>query len=84
MLDSDDACPGTTLGAVIDDDRCSSDQRLSLYCPVDADYRNHGEDESCVAHEVEDQVDVGLFTPDEGGAIKSTAAQSDIGNKLKD
>ena len=44
-------------------------------------WKNHGEFVRCVAHEVEALVTAGLITEEEGDALVSSAAQSDIGKK---
>ena len=74
-----DSCPGTALGAVIDSDGCSSGQRFEKACPSDSIYRNHGKYVSCIAKEAERQVELGLITVEQKGAIVSAAAQSDVG-----
>jgi hypothetical protein len=81
VLDVNDDCPGTIFGVVIDPDGCSSEQRLEALCPVGGVYRNHGQYVSCVARETEYQVDLGLISEEQKGAIVSTAAKSSIGNK---
>lgn len=81
VLDSADNCPGTSLGAVIDSTGCSSVQALEASCPVDADYKNHGQYVSCVAEEAERQVLVGLLSENEKGEMVSIAAKSDVGKK---
>jgi hypothetical protein len=81
VLDSDDLCPGTAPDAQIDVDGCASDQRQEKNCPSDAEWRNHGQYVSCVSHEADDQVDIGLITRQEANAMVSSAARSDIGKK---
>jgi hypothetical protein len=58
---------------------------VDCFCPCDAQlddtpWKNHGQYVSCVTHEVKRLVAAGLIAPNEGGPIKSTAAQSDCGN----
>ena len=48
-----------------------------------ADYRNHGQYVSTMAHFAEDLLDAGLITEDDADSIVSCAAQSDIGKKPK-
>jgi hypothetical protein len=79
--DSNDDCEGTALGQLVDDRGCSSSQLFNAICPTDAEYKNHGQYVSCVAHEAKRQVDDGLILMDEKGHIISSAAKSDIGKK---
>lgn len=80
-MDAVDACAGTTPGSVIDGSGCSSAQLFELVCPISGVYRNHGEYVSCVASEASRQVNVGMITEDQKGALVAAAAQSDIGKK---
>lgn len=79
--DAIDECPGTSLGSLIDDLGCSSSQLLEATCPVDGDYRNHGQYVFCVAMEAKRQVEIMLITEQEKGSIVSSAAQSDVGKR---
>jgi hypothetical protein len=81
VLDSDDLCPGTAPDAQIDGDGCASDQRQEKNCPSDAEWRNHGQYVSCVSHEADEQVEIGLITRQEASGMVSSAARSDIGKK---
>lgn len=81
VADGEDGCAGTSPGAPILVNGCSSPQQLELQCPANAAYRNHGQYVQCVAHEAEAQVSAGLIRVDEKDAMVSTAARSSIGKK---
>jgi len=51
------------------------------YCDPCGDWKNHGEYVSCVAHAVNEAVENGDITEEEGDEIVSEAAESDIGKK---
>jgi hypothetical protein len=76
--DPEDACDFTELGVPVDDEGCSSDQRLARVCPAHGTYRNRGAYVSCVAHEAAEQVRIGLIDEEAQGAIVSAAARSGI------
>ncbi len=48
-------------------------------CPCDADWKNHGEYVSCVAHTTKQKVNDGELTSQERAAIVSAAGQSECG-----
>ena len=50
-------------------------------CDPNANWKNHGQYVRCVAHEVEELVNAGVITHEEGDVLISSAAQSDIGKK---
>ncbi len=50
-------------------------------CDPNADWRNHGQFVRCVAHETDALIEAGILTQEEGDALISSAAQSDIGKK---
>ncbi|MDJ0762523.1 MAG: carboxypeptidase regulatory-like domain-containing protein [Myxococcota bacterium] len=50
-------------------------------CDPNASWKNHGEYVRCVANEVNDLVDRGLISEDEGDVLVNAAAQSDVGKK---
>lgn len=52
-----------------------------LSCDPRADWKNHGEFVSCVAHEVKILIEMGLITEEEGDALVKSAAQSSVGKK---
>jgi hypothetical protein len=81
VADLEDLCDRTALGAEVDVDGCSGQQLVELACPCDADWKNHGECVSCVAHEAEEQLDAGLITLDEKGQIVSEHAKTGCGKK---
>ena len=68
--------PGTfeIPGNAVDED-CNSE----ILCDSDAEWRNHGQFVSCVAHEAEALLEAELITEAEKDAIVSEAAQSDVG-----
>ena len=76
---TEDLCPDTPAGEVVDADGCSGGQAVDLECPPDDAWANHGSYVSCVAGAVNDAVAAGLLTNAQGAAIKKSAAQSDIG-----
>ncbi len=78
--DSEDLCPDTPAGAVVDADGCDGEQSVDLECPPDDAWASHGAYVSCVAGAVNDAVAAGLLNNAEGAAIKKAAAKSDIGN----
>ena len=78
--DTGDACPETVAGPV-NEDGCNGDQLIELFCPLDADYSNHGKYVSCVAKASKEALRQGL-TPSGGhGEIVSEAAKSSKGKK---
>ncbi len=79
--DSQDDCVGTAEGALVDENGCSGEQLVDLSCPCNSGWRNHGEYVSCVAHAAEDQLQAGLITIQEKGAIVSARAKSGCGKK---
>ncbi len=81
ILDQMDLCPETGLGVLVDSDGCGGEQRVDDACPCDSDWKNHGEYVSCVAHAAQDQVEAGLITEEEKGAIVSARAKSGCGKK---
>lgn len=58
------------------DENCDGDLGNCYPC---LDWQNHGKYVRCVAHAVNDLVDAGFITEDEGDVLVSSAAQSDIG-----
>jgi hypothetical protein len=73
--DSNDLCPGTPDGEVVNENGCSIDQ----LCPCESPWKNHGQYVSCVAHAAEDFVAAGLITDAEKDAIVPEAGQSSCG-----
>ena len=74
-----DECHFTALGEIVLPDGCSIDQT----CACDADWKNHGQYVSCVAHACNVLVAADLITGEEHGIIVSAAAHSDCGVKEK-
>ncbi len=50
-------------------------------CDSCEDWKNHGHYVRCVAKEIEILVDLNLLTPEEGDALVSSSAETDIGKK---
>ena len=72
-VDADEICDevDTCIG---DETACPPDP-----CPCDADWKNHGEYVSCVAHYTQDLVQAGQLTHQERADIVSAAGQSTCG-----
>ena len=82
--DSQDLCPGTPAGAIVDGAGCSIDQIAPCSGPASGGaWKNHGQYVSAVAQAVEAFVAQGLITADEADAIVSQAAQSGCGSAPK-
>lgn len=86
--DSGDQCVDTAAGASVDQFGCSGEQNIANLCACEGptegqSWKNHGEYVSCVAHAKNDQVNMGLLTEAEGGAIVSAAGQSSCGKPAK-
>lgn len=81
VLDDYDACPGTPIGPIVDDDGCSGEQSVDLTCPCNNSWKNHGKYVSCVARAAEEQLEDGLITEEEEDAIMSARAKSGCGRK---
>ncbi|MDD9891335.1 MAG: thrombospondin type 3 repeat-containing protein [Gammaproteobacteria bacterium] len=79
--DAIDACPATPAGAVVNAEGCTGLDVVETACDADGDWKNHGQFVSCVSNAVDAAVDGGLLTEEEGEAIVSAAAQSDVGKK---
>jgi len=78
VADSVDSCPDTPSDALlVDSAGCS----LFQYCPLDEEWRNHGQFVSCISHVAEQWLESGLITEDVKDIIVSEAAQSDVGKK---
>ena len=60
------------------DENCDGDLGDCSPC---LDWKNHGQYVRCTAHTVNDLIDAGILTEDEGDAIMSYAAQSLIGKE---
>lgn len=80
VLDEDDACPGTSPEAAVDEQGCSIDQ----LCPCDASmagepWRNHGDYVSCVSHAADDFRAAGRIDQEQPGTIVNEAAKSRCG-----
>lgn len=75
VLNVDDSCPATRLGAVTDGAGCA----ISDYCPCDADWRNHGAYVSCISRTARTFAKASLISKREKGRITSSAARSDCG-----
>lgn len=83
VLDNVDACPDTAEGLLVDETGCSGAQSVANICPADDEWKNHGGYVSCVSNAVEDAVETGLLTEEEGEAVINSAARSDVGKPNK-
>jgi hypothetical protein len=81
--DSQDPCPLTELGSVVDASGCSSQQRFDLACPPDAEYRNHGAYVACIGSEAGAQLELGLISEQEHDAAIAEAARSARGRAAR-
>jgi hypothetical protein len=80
--DSVDLCPDTPAGSLVDANGCSIDQLAPCAGPASGGtWKNHGQYVSTVAHVVEEFVDQGLITEEQGEEIVEQAAQSDCGKE---
>jgi hypothetical protein len=70
--DSEDDCPDTPAGEMVNSSGCSVDE----LCPCENEWKNHGSYVRCVAHASEDFMNDGLITEAEKDAIVSEAAES--------
>ena len=78
--DSQDACPNTPPGPVVNADGCSIDQLVPCAGPAaGGPWTNHGEDVSGTAHVADTVVAAGLITEDETDATAGAAGQSTCG-----
>jgi hypothetical protein len=78
IADTEDACPTTEAGALVDATGCS----IAEYCGCD-DFRNHGGYVSCTDRTAEAFLQGGLISELEKDSIVSTAAQSSCGKPVK-
>ncbi|WP_372768199.1 hypothetical protein [Pseudoalteromonas sp.] len=83
VLDSQDFCPETTQGALVNEFGCSGAQLVLVSCPVTASYKSHGQYVSCVSKAAEQVWQEGLIDEDEKDQIIEQAAKSDIGKRNK-
>jgi len=82
--DTEDACPGTAVGDVVEANGCSIAQLCPCEDPESLDlWKNHGEYVSCVAHATNLFIDLGLISEDDKGAIVTAAALSTCGRRNK-
>ena len=58
---------------------CASLEQLPDMCPAEADWRNHGQYVSCVAHYLNRRLAASDITEEQKGELQSLAAQSDVG-----
>jgi hypothetical protein len=66
------------------DDDCAAARQAPEDCPVDIEWRNHGQFVSCVAKHAEARLAAGHITAEEKDALVSVAAQSDVGKKHRE
>jgi len=80
--DSQDQCPNTPAGAVVDADGCSIAQLAPCAGPSSGEtWKNHGQYVSAVAKTAESFLAAGLITKAEKDEIMKAAAQSNCGRK---
>jgi hypothetical protein len=80
--DSQDQCPNTPAGAVVDAHGCTIDQLVPCAGPSSAGtWKNHGQYVSAVAQTAEAFLAASLITEAEKDLIVKAAAQSDCGRK---
>jgi hypothetical protein len=78
--DSQDLCPGTLAGAIVDGNGCSIAQIAPCRGPRSGgNWKNHGQYVSAVAQAAEGFLTQSLISPIEAEAIIEEAAQSDCG-----
>ena len=75
--DSQDQCPNTPPGSIVNADGCSIDQLV----PCDGPWKNHGQFVSAMAHVTKEFEREGLITQAQRSAIMTAAAKSDCGKK---
>lgn len=63
------------------EDEIDPQELVDESCEPDEAWKNHGEYIRCVSHRVEELIEDGMITEEDGDAIVSTAAQSDVGKK---
>jgi hypothetical protein len=83
VLDDADVCPNTPPGSIVNAEGCTGIDVVEAACPVLGSYKNHGAFVSCVSNAVEGEVAAGLLTEEEGDAVVSAAAQSNVGKPAK-
>jgi predicted extracellular nuclease len=83
VLNDDDECPMTPMGAVVDENGCSVAQLAPCEGPrgTTDSWKNHGKYVSSVAHYANHFKQLGLITAKEKGQIVSAAARSSCGRK---
>jgi hypothetical protein len=80
--DSQDLCPGTPAGEIVDANGCSIDQLAPCSGPASGGtWKNHGQYVSTVAHTVKAFLKEGLISEEQAEEIIEQAAQSDCGRK---
>jgi hypothetical protein len=77
VLDTEDACPMTAAGEVVDATGCS----VADLCPCEESWGNRGEYLSCVNQTVQTFLEAKLITAQATAALISAAAQSTCGQK---
>ena len=73
--DASDLCPGTGPGEAVNSNGCS----IAQLNPRNADWRNHGEYVSSLAHTAEEFLETGLITEEEKDAVIAEGARSGCG-----
>ena len=77
--DSQDQCPNTPPGAIVDSHGCSIEQLV----PCNGPWKNHGQFVSTLAHVTESFARAGLITEGQAGDIVSSGARSNCGKDKK-
>jgi hypothetical protein len=77
--DSQDQCPNTPPGSIVNAEGCSIDQLV----PCDGPWKNHGQFVSTLAHVTQDFVRDGLISESQRNDIISSGAQSNCGKGKK-
>jgi hypothetical protein len=62
-------------------DEIDPQELVDSSCEPEEAWKNHGEYIRCVSHRVEELIEDGMITEEDGDAIVATAAQSDVGKK---
>jgi hypothetical protein len=79
VADSQDQCPGTPPGEIVNAEGCSINQLV----PCDGPWKNHGQFVSAIAHVSHEFFKEGLISESQREDIISSAAQSNCGKKAK-
>jgi hypothetical protein len=82
VRDSEDQCPNTAPGAVVDEHGCSIQQRVPCAEPrVGEKWKNHGEYVSTVIKTVTEWLERGIISEEQAEQLVHTAARSNCGKR---